>query len=72
MSEPINNPTQAPAPEPAPAKTFTQEEVDAMIGKRLEGRAGRRERTLGQSDWREGYSLRKADNRRSGERPVEA
>ena len=35
MSEPINNPTQAPAPEPAPAKTFTQEEVDAMIGKRL-------------------------------------
>lgn len=29
MSEPINNPT------PASAKTFTQEEVDAMIGKRL-------------------------------------
>lgn len=35
MSEPINNPTPAPAPEPTPAKTFTQEEVDAMIGKRL-------------------------------------
>lgn len=35
MSEPINNPTPAPAPEPAPEKTFTQAEVDAMIGKRL-------------------------------------
>ena len=35
MSEPINNPTQAPAPEPAPEKTFTQAEVDTLIGKRL-------------------------------------
>lgn len=35
MSEPINNPTPAPAPEPAPEKTFTQAEVDSMIGKRL-------------------------------------
>lgn len=37
MSEPINNPTPtpAPAPEPTPEKTFTQAEVDAMIGKRL-------------------------------------
>lgn len=37
MSEPINNqpPTPASAPESTPAKTFTQEEVDAMIGKRL-------------------------------------
>lgn len=37
MSEPINNPNPnpAPGPEPSPAKTFTQEEVDAMIGKRL-------------------------------------
>ena len=35
MNEPINNPTPAPAPEPAPEKTFTQAEVDAMIGKRL-------------------------------------
>ncbi len=37
MSEPINNPNPnpAPVPEPSPAKTFTQEEVDAMIGKRL-------------------------------------
>ena len=37
MSEPINNPNPnpAPVPEPTPAKTFTQEEVDAMIGKRL-------------------------------------
>lgn len=33
MSEPINNP--APAPEHTPEKTFTQAEVDAMIGKRL-------------------------------------
>lgn len=33
MSEPINNP--APAPESTPEKTFTQAEVDAMIGKRL-------------------------------------
>lgn len=37
MSEPINstNPNPAPNPEPSPAKTFSQEEVDAMIGKRL-------------------------------------
>ena len=37
MSEPISNPNPnpAPGPEPSPAKTFTQEEVDAMIGKRL-------------------------------------
>lgn len=37
MSEPTPNPNPnpAPAPEPSPAKTFTQEEVDAMIGKRL-------------------------------------
>lgn len=37
MSEPNPNPnpTPAPSPEPSPAKTFTQEEVDAMIGKRL-------------------------------------
>ena len=37
MSEPITNPTPtpAPAPEPTPEKTFTQAEVDAMIGKRL-------------------------------------
>lgn len=35
MSEPINNHTPAPVPEPAPEKTFTQAEVDAMIGKRL-------------------------------------
>lgn len=37
MSEPNPNPNPnpAPSPEPSPAKTFTQEEVDAMIGKRL-------------------------------------
>ena len=35
MSEPINNTVPAPAPEPAPEKTFTQADVDAMIGKRL-------------------------------------
>lgn len=35
MAEPISNPTPAPVPEPSPEKTFTQEEVDAMIGKRL-------------------------------------
>ena len=29
------NPNPATPPEPSPAKTFTQEEVDAMIGKRL-------------------------------------
>ena len=37
MSEISTNTNQIPAnaPEPTPAKTFTQEEVDAMIGKRL-------------------------------------
>lgn len=37
MSEPSTNqnPNPATQPEPSPAKTFTQEEVDAMIGKRL-------------------------------------
>lgn len=37
MSEPNpnQNPNPATPPEPSPAKTFTQEEVDAMIGKRL-------------------------------------
>ena len=37
MSEPTPNPNPnpVPAPETPPAKTFTQEEVDAMIGKRL-------------------------------------
>lgn len=37
MSEISTNTNQNPAnaPEPTPAKTFTQEEVDAMIGKRL-------------------------------------
>ena len=35
MSEPINNPTPAPVPEPAPERTFTQAEVDTLIGKRL-------------------------------------
>lgn len=39
MSEPVNNPNPAPAPaaepETAPEKTFTQAEVDSMIGKRL-------------------------------------
>lgn len=35
MSEPITTPVPAPTPETSPAKTFTQEEVDAMIGKRL-------------------------------------
>lgn len=33
MSEPIANPVITP--EPTPAKTFTQEEVDAIVGKRL-------------------------------------
>lgn len=33
MSEPIENLVNTP--EPAPAKTFTQEEVDAIVGKRL-------------------------------------
>ena len=37
MSEPITAPSNNPAsaPEPSPAKTFTQEEVDAIVGKRL-------------------------------------
>lgn len=39
MPDPINNPTPtptpAPAPGPAPEQTFTQAEVDALIGKRL-------------------------------------
>ena len=37
MSEPNTNqnPNPATPPEPSPAKTFTQEEVAAMIGKRL-------------------------------------
>lgn len=35
MPEPINNPNPAPNPEPAPEKTFTQAEVDTLIGKRL-------------------------------------
>lgn len=39
MPEPINNPTPTPAPDhatgPAPEQTFTQAEVDALIGKRL-------------------------------------
>lgn len=35
MSEPIQTPTTTTVSDPAPAKTFTQEEVDAMIGKRL-------------------------------------
>lgn len=35
MSEPNPNPTPAPAPEPTPEKTFTQAEVDTLIGRRL-------------------------------------
>ncbi len=35
MSEPSTNSSPATTPETSPAKTFTQEEVDAMIGKRL-------------------------------------
>jgi len=38
MSEPItneNNLTPAPAPEPAPEKTFTQAELDSIVGKRI-------------------------------------
>lgn len=35
MSEPNITTSPATTPEPTPAKTFTQEEVDAMIGKRL-------------------------------------
>ena len=35
MSEQNTNNNPATNPEPSPAKTFTQEEVDAMIGKRL-------------------------------------
>lgn len=35
MAEPINNPTPVVEPDPAPEKTFTQAEVDALIGKRI-------------------------------------
>lgn len=35
MSEPINNPTPASEPETSTEKTFTQAEVDTMIGRRL-------------------------------------
>lgn len=35
MAEPINNPTPVQEPDPAPEKTFTQAEVDNLIGKRL-------------------------------------
>lgn len=39
MPEPINNPTNTPTPAatpgPAPEQTFTQAEVDALIGERL-------------------------------------
>lgn len=35
MSEPIEAKTTSSEPERPPVKTFTQEEVDAMIGKRL-------------------------------------
>ena len=37
MDEPIvqQNSTPAPAPEPAPEKTFTQAEMEAIIGKRI-------------------------------------
>ena len=61
MSEPINNPTPtpAPAPEPTPEKTFTQAEVDAMIGKRLakamKGMPSEEELTAYRS-WRDGQA----------------
>lgn len=35
MSEPIQSPTTTTVSEPTPARTFTQEEVDAIISKRL-------------------------------------
>lgn len=35
MSEPITNPSPANEPETVPEKTFTQAEVDTLIGKRL-------------------------------------
>lgn len=35
MAEHNPNPTPAPAPEPTPEKTFTQAEVDTLIGRRL-------------------------------------
>lgn len=35
MAEPISNPTPEQEPAPAPEKTFTQAEVDALIGKRI-------------------------------------
>lgn len=57
MSEPINNP--APAPESTPEKTFTQAEVDAMIGKRLakamKGMPSEEELTAYRS-WRDGQA----------------
>lgn len=59
MSEPINNPTPAPAPESTPEKTFTQAEVDAMIGKRLakamKGMPSEEELTAYRS-WRDGQA----------------
>jgi hypothetical protein len=63
MSEPINNPTPAPAPEPAPEKTFTQAEVDAMIGKRLakamKGMPSEEEMTAYRT-WKDGQADEKA------------
>lgn len=57
MSEPINNP--APTPESTPEKTFTQAEVDAMIGKRLakamKGMPSEEELTAYRS-WRDGQA----------------
>ena len=59
MSEPINNPTPAPAPEATPEKTFTQAEVDTLIGKRLakamKGMPSEEELTAYRS-WKEGQS----------------
>ena len=57
MNEPINNPTPAPAPEPAPEKTFTQAEVDAMIGKRL-AKAMKGMPSEEEADRRAGYACR--------------
>ena len=72
MSESINNHTPAPAPEAAPAKTFTQEEVDAMIGKRLakamKGMPSEEELTAYRS-WRDGQAGEKERwDKLSGER----
>lgn len=59
MSEPINNPTPAPAPEATPEKTFTQAEVDTLIGKRLakamKGMPSEEELTAYRS-WKEGQA----------------